>query len=237
MQRMIPGEVMTINPGRNTLPFILFVLLIPGTLLGQQKDFQSWWELEVNKGLKSGFNLSGELEQRFRNNSLQYDRTLVTLVGEYDVKDYLSVAAGLRALVVSDREMQLNPRYRVQMEATGRYAISAFNLSYRLRLQYGFDDLLYLGDVLMNNLGVRNRLKVAHHIFGTRLGWFVTIESWHHLYDPSNRLFYRMRYSAGAQYTLNFRSEISLRYILEAEFNVTNPLQSYILVFGYTHAL
>jgi len=81
MQRMIPGEVMTINPGRNTLPFILFVLLIPGTLLGQQKDFQSWWELEVNKGLKSGFSLSGELEQRFRNNSLQYDRTLVTLTG------------------------------------------------------------------------------------------------------------------------------------------------------------
>ena len=229
--------MMKISPGKYTLCFILLVLLIPCTLLGQQKDFQSWWELEVDKGLKSGFNLSGELEQRFRNNSLQYDRTLVTLAGEYDVKDYLSVAAGLRALLVSDRELQLYPRYRMHVEATGRTSISAFNLSYRLRLQYGFDDLLYLGDVLMNNLGVRNRLKVTHHIFGTRLGWFATIESWHHLYNPSNRLFYKMRYSAGAQYTLNFRSELSLRYILEEEFNVTNPLQSHILVLGYSHIL
>jgi len=229
-------EMMTIDPGRYTLHFILFVLFIPCTLAGQQKDFQSWWELEVNKGLKNGFNLSGELEQRFRNNSLQYDRTLVTLAGEYNVKDYLSVSAGLRALLVSDREMQLNPRYRFHVEGTGRTTLSTFGLSYRLRLQYGFDDLLYLGNVLQNNLGVRNRLKVVYHIFGTRFGWFTTIESWHHIYDPSNRLFYKMRYSAGARFTLNFRSEFSLRYILEDEFNVTNPFQSHIL-FGYSHTL
>ena len=146
------------------------------------------------------------------------------------------MAAGFRTLLVSDRELRF-PRYRMHVEATGRSSISAFNLSYRLRLQYGFDDLLYLCDVLMNNLGVRNRLKVAHHIFGTRVGWFAAFESWHHLYDPSNRLFYKMRYSAGARYTLNFRSDISLRYIMEAEFNVANPLQSHVLVFGYSHTL
>lgn len=234
---MIRREVMTINPNRYALHFILVVLIIPCTLQGQQKDFQSWWEIQVNKGLKSGFSLSGELEQRFRNNSLQYDRTLVTLGGEYDVKDYLSVAAGLRALLVSDRELNLNPRYRLHLEGTGHYTLSGFDLSYRFRLQYGFDDLLYLGNISQNNAGARSRLKVAYHIFGTRLGWFATIESWHHIYDPAHRLFYKMRYSAGALYTLNFSSELSLRYILESEFNVTNPLQSYILVFGYSHAL
>ncbi len=228
---------MTIKPGKYALIFLLFLLLIPGELPGQQKDFQSWWEFSIDKELSNRFDLSGEIEQRFKNNSLQYDRSLVTVAGEYGINDYLDVAAGFRAILDSNREMELNAKYRLHMDATGRYSISEFDLSLRVRFQYGFEDLLDPLFFDVNNFVNRSRLKVAHHIFGTRLGWFGTVESWHLLNDQPYRLLYKMRYSAGVKYALNFKSQISIRYILEDELNVVNPLQSHILVFGFSHNL
>lgn len=229
--------MMTIKPGQYSLIFFFFSLLIPVELLGQQKDFQSWWEFSIDKGLGNGFDLSGEIEQRFKNNSLQYDRSLVTVAGEYDIKQYLEVAAGFRAFLDTDKELQLNAKYRVHMDVTGSHSLSRYDLSLRARFQYGFEDIFdpaYSGG---NKFVNRYRLKVANHIFGTRFGWFGTAESWHLLSDQPNRLFYKMRYSAGVEYALNFKSEFSVRYILEDEINVANPLQAHILVFGFSHSL
>jgi len=230
-------EEMTIKLEKYILIFCFMGLLSTDDLVGQQQDFQSWWELNLDKGLSNGVDLSGEVEQRFRNNSLQYDRTMVTVAGDYDIKDYLNLAAGARALLSSDRELVLNTRYRLHMDVTGRYPLSRFDLSLRIRLQYGFNDLFLQESSASNNLINRYRVKASYKIFGTKLGWFASIEGWHPYTDLPNRLFNNIRYSAGAAYALNFRSELGIRYILEDEFNVENPLQSHILVFSYSHNL
>ncbi|MCK5135010.1 MAG: DUF2490 domain-containing protein [Bacteroidales bacterium] len=227
----------TMTIRRYSLFLSILILFTTGELIGQRKDFSSWYEFEIDKGLNNGVDLSLEVEQRFKNNSLKYDRTQLTLAGEYDITDYFSTAVGFRALLTTNRELQLQRRYRMHVDATGSHSISGFDLSLRLRLQYGFDDQVFVGYFRDNNLVNRNRLKIEHHLFGSRLGFFATIESWHMFIGDPGRLFYKMRYSAGAQYTLNFRSEFSLRYILEDEFNVVNPLQSHILVLGYSHSL
>ncbi len=227
---------MTINQGR----FLIVLLLLPwvgGESLGQQKDFLTWWELSLDKGLGKGIDLSGELEQRFRNNSLQYDRTLVTLAGDYDFRDYLNVAAGMRAVLVSNRELQLRTKYRIHVDLTGSHSLGGVDLSLRARLQYGFEEIFNTGVSGNNKFVNRFRLKASYHIFGTRFGGFATLESYHLFSDQRGVLFYKMRYSAGAQFDLDFRSQFTLRYILEDEFNVRNPLQSHILLFGYAYKL
>ena len=121
------------------------------------------------------------------------------------------------------------------MDGTGRYDLSGFNLSLRIRLQYGFEELLALRYLRFKELVNRNRLKVAHHIYGTRFGWFASVESWHGLTIESQFLTIAMRYSVGARFLPNFTSRFSLRYILEDEFNVINPEQLHVVVMGYTH--
>ena len=228
---------MTIKGARYLLAFCVLAWFIQGELLGQQKDFQSWWEFNIDKGLRNGLDLSGEIEQRFRNNSLQYDRSLITLAGEFGINDYLNVGAGLRAILASNRELQLNTKYRIHAEATGGNIFSGFDLSFRIRFQYGFEDLFDPAFKGGNKFGNRYRVKVARHIFGTRLGWFGSVESWTLLNNQSNSLFYKIRYSAGGEFNLNFRSKLNFRYILEDEFHMTNPIQSHILLFGYSYRL
>ncbi len=225
---------------RHTRYFIIIFIVIQAFgcgLYGQRKDFQSWYEASLTKGLKNGLDLSGELELRMDGNSTQYDRSMVTLVAGYDLKDYLSIAGGLRVLSVADRETNLHPRYRIHADAMGKTSLSEVDLSFRVRLQYGFEDILFFNDYTFNSMVNRLRFKANHHIFGTRMEVFATLESWGLFNDVYGRFFKRMRYSAGLNYSLGFQSEFSLRYIIEDEFNQPNPLQSHVVVLGYSYKL
>lgn len=220
--------------------FIFFVLLLfstGGSAYGQQKDFQTWYEAKVQKGLKNGIDFSGEIEQRFRYNSTQFDRTLLTVAASYDPLDYLRVGGGVRMLLVSDRELIVRPRYRFHADATGKYSWFDVNFSLRVRFQYGFEEFLYFSQVRDNIFVNRNRLKAAYSIFGTRFDIFTSIETWGLFGSLDGRFFKRMRYSAGASYRLNMWSDVSLRFMLEDEFNQSNPGQAGILVFGYSYDL
>lgn len=226
---------MTIKRLTYTLSYTLLLFVVAADLQGQVEDFQSWWELELNKEISGKLDLNGELEQRFKNNSLQYSRTLLTLSASYDLLDFLRLGGGARTTFVMDGEQELHARYRLHMEGVGSYDLSGFDLSMRIRLQYGFDDFIALRYINFNTLVNRNRLKVAHHIFGTRFGWFALVESWHGSTIESQWLTFAMRYSVGARFSPNFTSRFSLRYILEDEFNVPNPRQLHVVVLGYTY--
>jgi len=228
---------MTIDPGKIALLLVFLTFLGAGELIGQQKDFQSWYELELNAGLKNGIDLCLEAEQRFENNSMQYDRSLVTLEAVYDLTGWFNAEIGVRGLLRMNRERRLQPQYRIHTDATFSQSISGLDCSLRTRLQYGFDELDLLEDEGDNKLVNRNKLRIDYHIFGTRLEIMAYVESFHLLNGSPLRPFKKMRYSAGIQYMVNFRSDISLRYILEDEFNVPDPLQCHILVAGFSYDL
>ena len=237
---MSPGRslcrlTMTIRQGTYTLCFLLLCLSGSAELLGQRSDFQSWWELEFSKELTEKLDLKGELEQRFRDNSLQCSRSLLTMGLSYKPIEYFRLAGGARAMLILDGDQQVNFRYRTHLDAVGSYELAGFDLSLRIRVQYSFGELWSITDLNLNTLVNRNRLKVERHIFGTKMDWFASVESWHGANAASEWLTFALRYSAGLSYGINFKSRLSLRYILDDEFNVSNPLQKHVLVIGYAH--
>lgn len=226
-----------INRNKTILLPVFLLVVAGGNLFSQRNDFQTWFEAEVEKGFKNGMDLSVEIEQRFRDFGTQFDRSLLTVAADYDLSDYIRAAGGLRMLMVNDPETRLSPRFRIHGDAMGRHTFSEVDLSLRIRCQFGFEEVLYLNDFSNNSFVNRIRLKVAHHIFGTKFGVYGTMESWGLIARGGGRFFKRMRYSLGAEYSLNFRSEFNLRYIFEDEFNQVDPLQAHILVLGYSYAL
>jgi len=207
------------------------------TLHGQQKDFQTWFEAEVEKSLKNGLDLSGEFEQRLYDNSTRYDRTQLTLSASYDPLYYLSVGGGLRFLTAADKDGDLHPAYRIHADASGKYTEWGVDFSLRVRFQYGFEEFFYITSFSENAFVNRYRAKAAYHIFGTRFDVFASLEPWGLINNYDGRFFKKVRYSAGGTYNLNFQSQVGIRYIIEDEFNRLNPLQSHILVFSYTYKL
>jgi hypothetical protein len=238
MQATAPGGVeMTNKRNAYSLLSILLFFFSSTGLQGQVNDFNTWWELELNKKITGRLDLNGELEQRFQNNSLQYGRTMVTLEASFELLDFLSLAGGTRLNLVKDGEQNLQSRYRLHLDLEGEHHLSGFDLSLRTRLQYGFDDFLAFDYFELDAIVNRNRLKVNRHIFGTRIDWFASAESYHGSNRQSPWRIYAMRYSAGARYSFSFRSRVSLRYIFEDELNVPDPRKLYILAAGYSYEL
>jgi hypothetical protein len=227
--------MMTIRWGRTFQIILLFLFSSATCLQGQVKDFQSWWEFEFEKKITGKLDLAAELEQRFKNNSLEYSRSLLTLGASYDLADFIRIAGGARMVLVRDDERGLHPRYRIHLDGMGSHELSGFDLSLRTRIQYGFDEFLTLRYFTMNKLVNRNRLKVARHISGTRFGCFASAESWHGSGLDSPWVTFAMRYTAGLRFSPDFSSRFSLRYMLEDEFNVLNPRQLHVLVLGYSY--
>ena len=213
-----------------------FVLLLTAMEShGQQKDFGSWWEIQMSGRLENKLNLTGEVEQRLKENSLQFDRTLLTLGADYNVLDYLNLAAGFRTIFITDPESRLHTRYRIHTDATGHYELNRTDLSFRLRFQYGLEDILYIGYFSENNFMSRQRFKVTHDFYGTRLGAYGSMENWIRFSDRFGRPFYKLRLVAGVKYNLSRQSKISLRYIFENEYNRVNPFQIHVLAAGYAY--
>jgi Protein of unknown function (DUF2490) len=238
MQVMNPREgMMTISRKILVLAGLLGFFSAASDLRAQAKDFQSWWELGLNKKLTSRFDLDGELEQRFQNNSLQYSRSLATLGASYDLFDFLEVGGGARTVFLLDEEQQMHLRYRFNLDLEGSTKLSRLDLSLRTRLQYGFDDFMEFSYFRLNSTVNRNRLKGVYHIFGSKFDCFSSVESWHGANREKQWLTFAMRYSLGVRYSMNFRSRFSLRYIMEDEFNLINPEQLHVLVLSYSYKL
>ena len=113
--------------------------------------------------------------------------------------------------------------------------LSGFELSLRTRIQYGFEEFLEIRYIALHKLVNRNRLKVDRHIGGTRFDCFASAESWHGPASDSRWITFAMRYTAGLRFSPDFSSRLSLRYMLEDEFNVVNPRQLHVLVLGYSY--
>jgi hypothetical protein len=212
------------------------LLFLPLFLRGQERDYQSWYELELEYGFANGINLSGEIGQRFRDNFIQYDRTLLTISAGYDLNDYLEVGGGFRGLVRSNKEFELRTGYRVHADVELNPGWEQTSLSLRNRLQYGFDDFMLLHDLGENNLADRMRLQLRHRFFGSRFSLVGSLESWYAITGKSERKFYRIRYSGGLGYMIDFRSDLTFRYILENEINTSNPRLVHILLAGYSYS-
>jgi len=213
------------------------LLLCSGTLDAQEQDFQSWWELGVEKQLSRDVDLGLELEQRFKSNSTRYDRSLMTISAGWGALDYLDVGGGLRVLTVMDDENGIGSRFRLHADATGKYTLAPVRLSLRARLQYGFEEVIYLTDMSFNVLVNRLRLKAAHDFFGSRYSAFASMESWGLFYNQDGRFFKRMRYTAGMSYRLNMHSALQARLMLEDEFHQPRPRDTWVLVLGYSCSL
>jgi hypothetical protein len=215
----------------------LLLLCLPLSVAAQRKDFLSWWEGSLRYDFTKDLALDVELEQRFKENSLLYDRSLLTGALRYELHKAFRVSGGARFILVTDPSGALQPRYRLNLDGTGLHELGEVRLSLRARFQYGFEEFTRFAEIRSNNLVNRYRLKADHHIFGTPLDVFASVEPWGVFGAPDGRFLKRMRYSVGVTYSLGMRSELLLRYILEDEVRQVNPLQSHIVVLGYGHRL
>ncbi len=212
--------------------FMVLALLCqaPYSLYAQIKDFQTWCAFNVSYKLTDRFDTGLELGQRFRDNSLRYDRSLVTLKANYDLTERITIAGGARYYIVQDNELQLNSRYRFNADVSYEYKWTDLALEIRQRFQYILDGFTKYSYYNENKATARTRALLHYHLFGTRFSFYSGIEMFSDIGDGDGTVFSMGRLMAGSKVTITPSLDFSLSYFMEQELNKTNPLQSHILL-------
>lgn len=216
---------------------ILLLSLFSVKAAGQRQDFRSWWEIDVSKDIAKDLQASLELSQRFKTNSLRYDRSLLTAGLEYEIFKNFEVEAGYRFYLLQDDRMQLATKYRINGDVSYSVDLAAFTLQIRERLQYGFDDLSTIEEYALNKLTNRNKLTLEYDLFGSPATFFGSYELFTDISKRSSIEISDHRFEVGVQYALSFKSDLSVSYMLDKEVNSVNPLTAHVIVIGFGYDL
>lgn len=216
------------------LPIFLFLGACNLMAIAQETDFQTRFEGEFEKKFDK-FDLGLSVEQLFKENSLRYDRTMFTLVGQVDLYKDLSLNAGLRWQLVQDLELEVESRFRINIDLNYKWNIGLFYIGLRGRTQYGFDDQVLYKYFRNNKLVTRLKLEAGYHIFGTRITPSAGVEPYLHLNAYDGAQFSKMRYYAGVKYDLNNSNSLELKWLFEDEFNTVYPMNASIIWITYKY--
>ncbi len=131
-------------------------------------------------------------------------------------------------------------RHRVQWDVTLKKAFGDFDLSYRHRLQVELKNVYSSDNGFLPEWFSRNKLQVKYDFDKPYTPYF-SVELRYQIRDPrspeSNNLWHRARYQGGFDYKFNSHHSMGLYYLVQNEFNISEPEQLYIIGLEYTFKL
>jgi len=199
----------------------------------QQKDFQFWpsagIDLEVRKNLK----LMLEEEVRLKENCTQMERQINDLGVGYKFNKYFRAALYYRI----EANWKTPDDYRWKQGFYADFALKKttgnFMMGYRLRLQSSRIEFYSNEDNLFSNFINRHKFIVAYNIQNKPITPFIEEELF--LNSVSHKMeLINNRTWLGISYTPGKIHEFSLKYGIDHERLVTDPLTSFIIAFNYT---
>jgi len=217
---------------------ILFLLLLSvisfPKAMGQQNDFQCWPFLQLNLEVLKGLKVQVREEVRFRENSSLISRQINEIGLSYRINKYIKTALIYRIEADWKNPDEYGWRNGVYADVSLGYETGRFSIGYRLRMQSAKVDLNDKQDQWFNGLRNRHKVTVEYDIKGIPLVPFVEGEIFANLAGSNGSSLSAYRAWAGINYTLNKRHEIGLKYGIDQELNVPDPLRAYIIALGYT---
>jgi len=224
-------------PHTRLLTFLACLWLVCTTLYGQVTDFQTAWEAKLVKEFKAGIDLGLSLEQRFRENSTLYDRTMSTLETSYKLAKGFRITTGARWIIMKNPRLEFENRFRIHADLSYKVPVKPVSISLRSMVQYGFDEQLLREETALSAVYDRNRIELGYHFFGTKWSVQAGYELYTQLFNREGVAFCRSKTTAGISYDISARSSLSLSYLYDREFNKADPQHAHMPGLSYSYKL
>ncbi len=210
-----------------------FLLFCHVALQAQQKDFQFWPSAGLDLGLNNNLKLMLEEELRLKENCTQMERQVNEIGIGYKFTKYFRAELFYRI----EANWRTYDDYRWKQGFYADFALKQsagrFTLGYRLRLQSSRIELNSSDDNLFSSLINRHKFTVEYNIENKPITPFVEEEFFlnsvsHQLEMIKNRTWFGIAYSPGKIH------EFSLKYGIDHDRLVPDPVTSFIVAFNYT---
>jgi hypothetical protein len=220
------------------LPAILYLLFLSTPLLAQQKDFQCWPSAELSVEVIRDLKVQLEEEIRFHENCSQIRKQVNDLDISYRINKYLKADAGYRFEAMWKDPDHHVWRHGFSADVTLRTKADRFTFDYRIRLQSPKVDLTEKQkELFARGLINRHKLSVAYDVKNLPLEPFMEGEIFLPIFTGDFPGMAGYRTWIGMSYKVAKKHEFTLRYGLDKELNVRDPLTAYILALGYQYEI
>lgn len=216
---------------RKVLLPLLVLLLVTITesngqndLLGQEKDFEIWTSINLEKEFLKDFEVELEGAYRLEENVTRTKAILGKVGLTYKYKKWLRIKANYRiANRIDEIEHRLNGDLLLRAE------INRFQITLRNRFQREWIVNINPKDFF------RERLKLSYNIRKFPLDPYIAGEAWYRFSNIENQ-FEELRADFGMQWNITNRSELELFYRGIREVNENNPQRTYVLGIEFTYS-
>jgi hypothetical protein len=199
----------------------------------QQKDFQFWPSANIALSVNKKVKVMLEEEVRLKENCTQLERQINDLGIGYKFNNYFRAALFYRI----EANWKTYDDYRWRQGLYADFALKQttgrFILGYRLRLQSSRIEFYSNEDNLFSSFINRHKFTVEYNIQNKPITPFIEEELFlnsvsHQMEMINNRTWFGITYSPGKIH------EFSLKYGIDHERLVPDPLTSFIIAFNYT---
>ena len=212
----------------------LFILLVSNSkLTGQEKDFNLWTGVQIEKEMFSNLSIDLELNNRLKDNLNQRDESFLDFGINYSIKD---LKLSLLYRFSNENEGISNYSYsnRFSYQRSYKYEIQRFRIDLRSRYQTKYKEWFSSENGFESANYLRNRVKLRYNISGLPIDPLISYEGFTKIDKNSPSLFRKQRVSMGLNYKINKKNTLGIVFHIQNEKNAPNPSEDYILSLSYS---
>ncbi len=216
---------------------IIFIITYSSVAYAQEEDMELWTGIQIEENITKKLKTSFEQEFRFNENISNTKKIYSELGLSYKINKNIRIAASYRFEKNQKIEDYYVNRHCFYAGITLKNKIKRFALAFRTqyKTKYVSSYSEEYGSVPKNYL--RNKLSLKYNIKKNPVTPFFYCESFYQLDNPEGNEFDKIRYALGVDYKINKKNNLNIFYMLQKQFNVNSPVQSYIIGIGYQYEL
>jgi opacity protein-like surface antigen len=215
----------------NAVQWVVLLLLIVWTseLHAQYNDAALWLSAGVNKKISKNLSATVNPEIRLNENMSELSRFYIDAGLNYKIVKNLKAGAYYRFIATRKLDNSYQSQHRFYGELQYKFKYRKITTTYRLRYQSQYKDHGAGVDFTTSSNYFRNKVSVKYN---TKKRWTPNAEGelWT---DVKNKINDNYRVGLGIDYEINKRQSLNISYLINREFNVSNPATSYIVFLGY----
>jgi hypothetical protein len=224
---------------RNLSLLLLLIIPVPDALPQRQPDMGMWNTFSMEKAITKNYSISIDEEVRLRDNITRLNLLYTNVCFNYKPAKGLKIGLAYRSIQKHIEGLDFSFRHRIMLDISYKYKINDIVLAYRSRFQsevknYYSSEMGQIPEWFWRNkFDVKYNFKKLDPYIGTELRYQFTDSRNPYL----NYGWHRYRTYIGVDYNINDKNSIGIYYLIQREFNVSNPEYIYILGLQYSVVL
>jgi len=221
---------MMINPLLRSLCFL--ILLLPGEIFAQEKDFQVWNDLQLKWDVNKKADVSFEQNLRFGENSTRLQKSYSNVSMGYALSELVKLGATYR-FIYRNGEERSHLGHSLALDLILRKKFDRLKLSVRNRFLVRYIDIRTSEDGNIPDRYYRTKLEASYKTKKFPFDPYLNLESF--LSIPSHKApaFDAIRISAGLEASLNKQHALDIYWMNDIGLGSNQEEQLYILGLGY----